>query len=99
MQGAVPETVHSLKSHMLAQLRQLGMTTPGCWEQAVFEVLTGGTRDDVDWSYLPNHTGYARWVATFGQLVAELILEGLVTREHRGGRAIVFMSPQAVLSN
>jgi hypothetical protein len=99
MQTAGSETIHSLKAQMMTQLRLLGVTTPGRWEEAVFRVLTGHTRDELDWSYRPNITGYRHWVATFGQLVAELVLEGLVKHEQRDGQSLVFTTAPMGLNN
>jgi hypothetical protein len=87
---ATAEPAHSLKTQMLRQLRLLGEATPGSWERAVFRVVTGGTREQLDWSYQPNRTGYAAWIATFGQLAAELSEEGSVAREKREGKIYMY---------
>ena len=55
----VEETSASLKAQMLRQLRLLGEATSDGWERAVFQTLTGGTREDVDWNCQENYAGYA----------------------------------------
>ena len=93
------ETPESLKAQMLRQLRLLGEATPGTWEQAVFRLLTGHTRDDLDWSHQPNHTGYQLWIVTFCQLAGELVVQGVVHKEVRGGRSFMSAAPQPEASN
>ena len=84
----------ALKPWMLQKLRLLGEATAATWEQAVFQGLTGKTRYDVDWSDEANCTGYSLWIAMFGRLVGELVVEGAVTREMRDGRSVLFPTPQ-----
>ena len=86
-------TSASLKARMLGQLRLLGEATSDAWERAVFRSLTGGTREDVDWSQRENFAGYALWVQTFGHLVAELITEGAVLTVKRNGKFVMFARP------
>ena len=94
----VEETSASLKAQMLRQLRLLGEATSDGWERAVFQTLTGGTREDVDWNCQENYAGYALWLRTFGGLVAELIVEGAVLREERDGRVVMFARPAEQVS-
>ena len=86
----VPDTAHSLKTQMLRQLRLLGEATPAGWEEAVFRVITGGTRKELDWSYPPNREGYSLWIATFGQLAAE---RGVANVEFRTASAVTADPP------
>jgi hypothetical protein len=96
--AVVQETSASLKAQMLRQLRLLGEATSDGWERAVFQALTGGTREDVDWDHQENYAGYALWLQTFGVLVAELITEGAVVREERDGRIVMFARPAEQVS-
>ena len=89
----VEETPQSLKAQMVRQLRLLGEATAGVWEQAVFGLLTGHSRVDLDWSHQPNRTGYRLWIATFSQLVGELVVQGAVRREVRNGRSFLSAAP------
>ncbi len=94
----VEETSASLKAQMLRQLRLLGEASSDGWERAVFQALTGGTREDVDWDHQDNYAGYALWLQTFGLLVAELITEGTVHREARDGNYLMFARPREQVS-
>ena len=91
--AVIEVTNASLKACMLAQLRLLEEATSDAWERAVFRSLTGGTREDVDWSHRENFAGYALWVQTFGHLVAELITEGAVLTMKRDGKFVMFARP------
>jgi len=96
--AVVEETSASLKAQMLRQLRLLGEATSDGWERAVFQALTGGTREDVDWDQQEDYAGYALWLQTFGLLVAELVTEGAVLREERNGRVVMFARPAGQVS-
>jgi hypothetical protein len=86
-------TPEALKSEMIRQLRLMGEATPAALEQTVFRALTGKGREDLDWSYAENVMSYGFWIATFTQLVAELIRDGSVVQEERDGRGILFAQP------
>jgi hypothetical protein len=92
--AVTPVTPEVLKSEMVHQLRLMGEATAAAWEQTVFKALTGRRREDLDWSYAENVSGYELWIATFTQLVAELIRDGSVVREVRDGRGILFAQPE-----
>ena len=79
------DTRIEIKSEMLKQLDLLKETTPDEWERAVFESLTGHTREDVDWDIPDNHAGYYTWIKSFDQLISELEEEGFVRAiDHAG---------------
>jgi hypothetical protein len=61
-----------IKSEMIRRLSKLKEVTPGLWEGAVFEALTGKKREDVDWTVEDNQAGYYTWIGSFDQLIAEL---------------------------
>ena len=67
-----------MKSEIVRQIRKLGRATPDELERSVFESLTGGTREDVDWDVEDNKAGYYLWVKTFDGLVTELVEDGHV---------------------
>ena len=77
----VNNSSHLMKSEMITQLQKLGTTDPETWERAVFESITGGTREDVDWNVKDNQAGYYTWVKAFDELIGELADDGFVTRE------------------
>ena len=72
------DTTVRTKSAMLTELEKLREATPDQWERAVFEALTGGSRDDVDWDVEDNQAGYYTWLKAFDQLVVELVEDGHV---------------------
>lgn len=79
-----------VKSEMIRQLHRLGPTTPDLWERAVFEALTSGRREDVDWDFEDNRKGVFLWIKTFDELIGELIEDGHVTeQEVEGGKTLV----------
>ena len=80
----VNDTSTLMKSEMVKQIRELGTTDPDTWERAVFEKLTGGRREDVDWGFEDNQAGYYTWVKAFDDLLAELAEDGYISREKVG---------------
>jgi hypothetical protein len=74
----VGDTRVQMKSEMLRQLAHLKETTPDLWERAVFESLTGHSREDVDWDIPDNQAGYYTWIRSFDQLINELEDDGYV---------------------
>lgn len=80
----VNETNTLMKSEMIKQLHILGTTDPENWERAVFESLTGGSREDVDWDIEDNKAGYYTWVKAFDGLIGELTEDGYVSKERVG---------------
>jgi hypothetical protein len=76
-EGIVTNTSRSLvKSEMIRQLQKQGHTTPDLLERAVFEALTGGRREDIDWGLEDNKAGYFLWTRTFDELITELEEDG-----------------------
>ena len=75
------DTTTLMKTEMVKQLHKLGTTDPEHWERAVFEALTGGSREDVDWEIEDNKAGYYTWVKAFDGLIGELAEDGHVKRE------------------
>jgi len=71
----------AVRSEMVNQIQKLGRATPDQWERAVFESLTGGKREDVDWSVEDNQAGYRTWVKSFDGLIGELVEDGFISRE------------------
>ena len=71
----------ALRSEMLRQIHRLESVTPERWERAVFESLTGASREDVDWDVEDNKAGYYTWVKSFDALIEELVADGFVRRE------------------
>jgi hypothetical protein len=79
-----------VKSELLRQLWRLKRTTPNGLERAVFEALTGGKREDIDWSVEDNKAGYFTWIKTFDVLIGELVEDGYLTVEREDeGRVLV----------
>ena len=83
--SVIGTTAARVRSAMVAQLHRLGRATPVQWEGAVFEALTGHTRDEVDWDVEDNQAGYFTWLKAFDQLVGELVDDGHVTGTERDG--------------
>ena len=77
-------TQGAVKSEMLRQLERLGPTDPDSLERAVFEALTGGRREDVEWELEDNQAGYYLWLRSFDALLDELVAEGHVRVEGAG---------------
>lgn len=76
--GGLPTEI---KSVMIREIRNLGKTDSDHWERAVFEALTGQSRDEIDWDFEDNKAGYFTWVKTFDGLVNELVDDGYVKLE------------------
>lgn len=70
-----------IKSEMMRALTKAGRVTAKAWEGAVFEALTGNSRDEVDWDAEDNKAGYFLWLKAFDQLVEELRGDGYVLVE------------------
>jgi hypothetical protein len=70
------DTKTLVKSEMVRQLRKLSEATPEQLERAVFEKLTGGKREDIDWDFEDNKAGYFLWTKTFDGLITELVDDG-----------------------
>ena len=84
-EGIITNDAKSLvKSEMIRQLWRVKETTPEQWERRVFEALTGGRREDVDWSFEDNQAGYYTWIKSFDQLIEELVEDGYVKIETKG---------------
>jgi hypothetical protein len=79
------DTQGAAKTEILRQLRRIGPTDPDALERAVFEALTGGRREDVDWELDDNQAGYYLWLRSFDTLLDELVAEGHVCVEGVGG--------------
>ena len=77
----VNDTTALVKSEIVNQIRRLGTTTPDALEQAVFQSLTGHTRDDVDWKIDDNQAGYYSWLKSFDALIKELVEDGYILVE------------------
>jgi len=90
-EGVVLEnTASQVRSEMIRQLRRLGETTPKEWEKATFHGLTGGQREEVDWSFDDNQAGAYTWIKSFDGLIEELIDDGYVkVVNHNGSRTLV----------
>ena len=56
---AFQATPASLMALMVARLRLMGEATVADWEQEVFRAVTGRSRAEVDFDYLPNAAGAA----------------------------------------
>ena len=80
------DTKALMKTEMLKQLRKLETTDPDHWERAVFESMTGHTREEVDWEFEDNKAGYYTWVKSFDGLINELIEDGYVGRKQNAQR-------------
>ena len=84
-----------IKSEMIRRLQELGRTTPDGLERAVFESLTGGRREDIDWDVEDNKAGYYLWTKTFDGLVTELIEDGyLLVEDAPEGKQLVAPEPE-----
>jgi hypothetical protein len=73
-----------VKSEMIRQLQKQGHTTPDALERAVFEAMTGGKREDIDWDLEDNKAGYFLWTRTFDDLITELEEDGYLRIEGEG---------------
>jgi hypothetical protein len=79
-----------VKTEMLRQVWKLRRTTPDELERAVFEALTGGKREDIDWDVEDNKAGYFQWTKTFDSLIGELVDDGyLLVQEEDDGNVLV----------
>jgi hypothetical protein len=97
MEGVIPmDNAAQMRTVMMTELRRIGEGTADAWERAVFEHLTGGAREDVDWDVEDNHAGYATWVRSFDQFAQALVADGFVTVTDAGG-TLVFR-PTALLA-
>jgi hypothetical protein len=84
-EGIVTNSSRSLlKSEMIRQLQKQGRTTPDLLERAVFQALTGGKREDIDWDLEDNKAGYFLWTRTFDDLITELEEDGYLRIEGEG---------------
>jgi len=83
------DTISSVRSEMVRQIQRLGKATPDQWERAVFESVTGGKREDVDWSIEDNQAGYRTWIKSFDGLIGELEEDGFVKREGTASEPIL----------
>jgi hypothetical protein len=75
------DTTALVKSAIVNQIRRLGPTTPDDLERAVFKVLVGHDREEVDWDVEDNQAGYFTWLKTFDRLIHELIEDGYIRAE------------------
>jgi hypothetical protein len=78
-----------VKSEMIRQLHKQQRTTPDALERAVFEALTGGRREDVDWEVEDNKAGYFLWTKTFDGLISELQEDGYLVVEKEGDGSVL----------
>lgn len=78
-----------VKSVMIREIRALGRTDSDKWERAVFEALTGQSRDEVDWDIEDNKAGYFTWIKTFDGLVRELVDDGYVKLEVENDKPVL----------
>jgi hypothetical protein len=83
------DTTTAMKSEMVRQINRLRRATPDAWERAVFEAITGHTREDVDWEVEDNQAGYRTWIKAFDELVGELIDDGYVRAERDGTEKVL----------
>lgn len=83
------DALSAIRSEMMGQIRKLGRATADRWERAVFESVTGGKREDVDWDHEDNQAGYRTWIRSFDGLIAELVNDGHVRREEVDGETIL----------
>lgn len=67
------DSATAVKEEILKQIQGSEGTSPDHLEKSVFKALTGGSREDVDWSIEDNQAGYYLWVKSFDQMLAELI--------------------------
>jgi len=65
-----------VKSEMVNQIRRLGPCSPDELERAVFEAITGHSRESVDWDLEDNQAGFYTWLKSFDQLISELVEDG-----------------------
>ena len=82
----VNDTTALVKSEIVNQIRRLGPTTPDELERAVFQALTGHSREEVDWDIADNQAGYFTWMKSFDRLIGELVEDGYIlveTEPHR----------------
>ena len=79
----------AVRSEMVRQMQTLGRATADDWERAVFESVTGGKREDVDWDVEDNQAGYRTWIKSFDGLVGELVDDGFVRREEIDGTSVL----------
>lgn len=79
----------SIKSEMVRQLWTLQRTTPDELERAVFETITGGKREDIDWEVEDNKAGYFLWTKTFDGLISELEEDGYLSVEKEGEGSVL----------
>ena len=89
----VGTTASQIKSIMVKEIWKLKEATPDAWERAVFRVVTGHEREDVDWEFEDNQAGYFTWIKTFDALITELIDDGYVSVEERDGGRILKARP------
>ena len=84
--ASVLETENAMRAAMVTQLQRLGEATADAWERAVFESVTGQTREDVDWTFPDNQAGYYMWIKSFDRMARALVEGGyVVTREDEDG--------------
>lgn len=70
-----------VKSTIIHRIRELGPTTPDALEAIVFKMITGHTRDEVDWDIEDNQAGYYLWVQAFDGSIEELVEDGYIRVE------------------
>lgn len=86
-----------MKSAMIKTLGDLGETSPRRWQEAVFALVTGHQVEEIDWSVEENLAGYYTWTKSFDNLIGELVEDGYVRAEMRGGnRMIIQLEPDVV---
>jgi hypothetical protein len=94
----VNDTAAVVKSEIVNQIRRLGRATPDELERAVFGVLVGHNREDIDWGVEGNQAGYYTWVRSFDHLVAELIEDGYILTEEDGRLVPTQTEPESEFS-
>jgi hypothetical protein len=78
-----------VKSTMLRKLWKRQRTTPDELERAVFEELTGGSREDIDWDVEDNKAGYFLWAKSFDGLITELVEDGYIQIVEEDGNSVL----------
>lgn len=89
-EGTVTESTRTeILTQMILQLENLERATPDQWERSVFQAVTGGSREDVDWDVEDNHAGYFLWLKSFDELAAELVEDGYVAEQWLDGQRLL----------
>jgi len=85
----VNDTKALIKSTMVRTINNQGRMTPERWQESVFEAVTGEKVSEIDWSVEGNMDVYYHWTRSFDELIGELVDDGYVRAEMKGGQRTI----------